>query len=284
MGTAPSRTDNEGHKQLHVVSNPEAPPSPETGRADALSNAGLPLDDVTRVERLLTQLEARSMALVPYGYGGLREVAPKKPNTAMIAAILVAIWLSTLVLAIVYIGSNRSAQVVERAPVAPLVIPSVADPQEQKVANSVDHLAKALVSSSDRLNQIEAAMEKSNRDLQHLTTTRAPVERSKPVSTPAAASAETATQPLNTGDVVLPKNWHKVLEVKPTDSAMPHKGADGNVDYWIVLRGADRTPTKVLPIGASAEGVVVHNLEDGKDYTLTPAGEWRSGSITPSGN
>jgi len=26
---------------------------------------------------------------------------------------------------------------------------------------------------------------------------------------------------------------------------------------------------------------VIHNLEDGKDYTLTPSGDWRNGAIVP---
>ncbi len=120
------------------------------------------------------------------------------------------------------------------------------------------------------MNQLQAAVEKSNRDLQKIATKVNDdhgAEKSDASSSVAAAS--------------LPKNWHKVLDLKPTESAIAHKGADGTVDYWLVARGADTPPSKVLPIGTSADGVLIHNLEDGKDYTITPAGEWRSGSLTP---
>jgi hypothetical protein len=95
---------------------------------------------------------------------------------------------------------------------------------------------------------------------------------------------EIGPQAGSTAELTLPKSWHRVLDIKPTDSAVPHKGDDGTLDYWLVPRGAEKVQTKVLPIGTSPEGVVVHNLEDGKDYTLTPSGEWRNGAIAPAAN
>jgi hypothetical protein len=93
-----------------------------------------------------------------------------------------------------------------------------------------------------------------------------------------------AAPPSEAAAGTLPKNWHRVIDLKPNDMAVPHRGADGAIDYWLVPRGTDKPQAKVLTIGTSVEGVVVHNLEDGKDYTLTPAGEWRSGSVAPPGN
>ncbi len=295
FATAASRSadkDTPNSKQLlHLLVNPEGMPEAENSataaaaaepaRAEAPVVNPQTLDEAARVERLLTQLEARSMALVPYGYGNLREVAPRRSNTALLAGALVAIWATILILGIAYIRyvGHSPFSSAERTTVSvPTVIAPETDAQDQKVAASVDHLAKALVSSSERMNQLEAAVEKSNRDLQRIA---------KSNSERPAQTANTEQNEDSTSVVVsptIPKNWHRVLEIKPTDMAVPHKTADGTIDYWLVPRNGDASPNKVLPIGKSADGVVVHNLDDGKDYTLTPNGEWKNGALAPAGN
>ena len=299
FATAATRTpekETPSGKQLHLLVNPgvtpdvtapnAATPPPEKSALEAAAVNPQTIDEITRVERLLTQLEARSMALVPYGYGTLREAPSRKSKKGLWAGMLVAIWLTTLVLAIAYIRYiGHSPFATERAAsnAPPLIVAPDPDPQEQKVAASVDHLAKALVSSSERMNELQAAVEKSNRDLQKIASKVTPDHSSK---LPADSKIDSSDSSLSTVVVepTIPKNWHKVLDVKPTDLAVAHKTADGSIDYWLVPRGSEASPSKVLPIGTSAEGVVVHNLEDGKDYTLTPSGEWRNGALTPSGN
>lgn len=294
FATATSRTPDKeppNGKQLHFPTSPDAAPDGdaphlEAGRVEAAANGSETINEVNRVERLLSQLEARSMALVPYGYGSLREVSARKSNTGLVAGILVAIWLTTLVLAVAYIRYvGHSPLGTDRASAAtPLVINPDSDPQDQKVAASVDHLAKALVSSSQRMNELQAAVEKSNRDLQKIATKVTSDHTTAPPAVDFNADESKDASVSATVEPNIPKNWHKVLDVKPTDTAVPHKSADGSIDYWLVPRGADASLNKVLPIGTSAEGVVVHNLEDGKDYTLTPSGEWRNGALAPGGN
>jgi hypothetical protein len=259
----------------------EAPPRFETA-----ANGTQPIDEIARVERLISQLEARSMALVPYGYGRLPEVPSRKLNTGLLASVLVAIWLTSVILVIAYMRYvGHAPSTPERATTStPFVITPEPEPQDQKVAASVDHLARMLVSSSQRMTELQVAVEKSNRDLQKIASkvnsehpaTAAPVDFGNEERSAGLPSAGIQQK--------LPKNWHKVLNVKPTDAAVPHKGADGLTDYWLVPRGTEAALSKVLPIGTSAEGVVVHNLEDGKDYTLTPAGEWRTSGPAPGGN
>jgi hypothetical protein len=160
-----------------------------------------------------------------------------------------------------------------------LLIAPEPDPQKQKV----DYLAKALVSSSQRVNELQAAVERSNRDLQRIAT-KVDGDGGKAISPTVKSDAVESAASSAIPEANLPKNWHRVLEIKPTESAVPHKSADGTIDYWLVPRGADQAPSKVLPIGTSAEGVVVHNLDDGRDYTLTPSGEWLNGALAPSEN
>jgi hypothetical protein len=284
FATAPTRSpesDPPNNKQLRFLSRLEAPTQDDPQAESAAGNPQT-TDEATRVERLLSQLEARSMALVPYGYGALRELPAKSSNNGLIAGVLVAIWLSTLVFGVAYIRYNHPSQIIDRAATAtPIIIPSAADPVDQRMASSVDHLAKALVSSSERLNAMQAALDRSNRDMQQRYSARVN-ERAKPV--PAPVGPLEIASPVKSAEGTLPRNWHRVLDIKPSDSAVAHRGDDGTLDYWLVPRGADKTQTKVLPIGTSSEGVVVHNLEDGRDYTLTPAGEWRNGAVTPPAN
>ena len=294
FATAPSRTPDEdpqnGKQQLHLLINPEEEtpaldaPRVELTVANGSQISSQTLEEVSRVERLLSQLEARSLALVPYNYGALREVPARKTNSGLIAGTLVAIWISTMIFGVAYVryiqtGTGRAASS------APLIIaPPDTDPQEQKVASSVDHLAKALVSSSERMNELQASMERSNRDLQRIATKVNNSGQTKAVPGAAQNDAEDAAPSGTAADAKLPNNWHRVLELKPTDAATPHKAADGSIDYWLVPNSSGAAPSKVLPIGTSPDGVVVHNLEDGKDYTLTPSGEWRNGTLPPAGN
>lgn len=304
FSTATSRAtekDPPSGKPIHLLVNPDGVPeveAPQTEplrsndapqRADAASAQTQTLDEVDRVERLISQLEARSMALVPYGYGNLREVPQSKSKTGLIAGVIAGLWVTTLVLALGYMryvghlpfAAERAAPVAAAAPPSVVIAPDP-DPQEQKVAASVDHLARALVSSSERMTELQVAMEKSNRDLQKLATK---VNAERPGVAAPAQSTDQVQVPIASGTggpATLPKNWHRVLDLKPSENSVPHKGADGNTDYWLVPRGLEATMNKVLPIGNSADGVVIHSLEDGKDYTVTPTGEWKNGALANS--
>jgi hypothetical protein len=291
IATAPKRTadqDPPDTQELYLEPEAEMPPSQqEIAQVEPSVSSTQTIGEVDRVERLLSQLEARSLALVPYA--NFRPAPARKTNgQLLLAGGLVAVWLSTLVLGVAYIRSiNHATSGPERAALStPLVIPTAeSDPQEQKVANSVDHLAQALVSSSERMNELQAAMDRSNRDLQRIATKVNGEKGSEPakgISVTAMSDVADATP--SAPAPKLPNNWHRVLDLKPTNAATAHRSADGSVDYWLVQRAADQPPAKVLPIGTTADGVVIHNLDDGKDYTLTPGGEWRNGAVVPPGN
>jgi len=283
---SPERETPSGMEPSLLV-NPGAAPEVEIRTPETVSAGTSPvLDEAVRVERILTQLEARSQALVPYGYGAIREPVSRRPSNALLAGVLVALWLTSLILAVAYIRYvGHSPFAADRAAAAPsLVIAPESDPQAQKVAASVDHLAKALVSSSERMSQLQAAVDKSKRDLEKIARKVGTEQDVTKVTVPAARTEIAMDAPVDVVEPTIPKNWHRVLNVKPTDAATPHKGADGLVDYWLVPRNGEGSPTKVLPIGTSADGVLVHNLDDGKDYTLTSNGEWKNGSTPTSSN
>jgi hypothetical protein len=289
------------------LENPETLRAPEMARVEGPVRARpartKPVEEETGVERLLAQLEAGQMALVPYRY--LKPPAPtQKSNLGLIIGTLGVVWMSTMVLAIVYITSRPAAGVSERTNTTPIVIRPTADP-EPSVANSVDNLAKSLAASSARLNQLEATVEKSNRDLERFKTNasgepvaaaashakasppapqvsaplvaHAPAPNVQPAPPQIAPPAVTAAAVPDFPVLAQPtaQGPKRIGDVKPVEGAVPHKRADGKIDYWLVGRGAFKELTKVVPIAVSSDGVVVHNLADGKNYTLTPQGEWR---------
>jgi len=256
-------------------------------------DTALTANGANRLEQLLVQLEAESMALVPYSYGTHREVPVKKSRTRLIAGAL-CLWLATLVLAIAYFSHNRSSRVAESGSIAkPVVITSHYDPKNQQTADSVGHLAMALVTTSDRLKKLEAAIEKSSRGIQQIQTQintdlakPVPGRRAKVVATVAhpagpapvmSIAVPPITRPVTAPDAAgsLSNNLYRVLEM---NAAKPHHAMNGSIDYWLVA-SANKVFVKVVPVTVRAEGVLVHDLEDGKNYILTLQGEWRSSAL-----
>jgi hypothetical protein len=74
---------------------------------------------------------------------------------------------------------------------------------------------------------------------------------------------------------------HQPIEdvVAPRNVIVHHK-ENGVMDYWLVPRlvSGSRVMTKVFPIAQTNMGVFVHNIEDVKDYIVTPSGDWLSAS------
>lgn len=306
IGISPKRSGAEAKDALQRVGNPETPAT-EHQAADANHTA---LNQVDRVEQLIAKLETQSLALVPYGYWNQSQPQVKRSSEWLIAALLGCLWLSSLALAVVYLSSRHSSQVSERdVPTRPRVISAASDQQDLKTSESVNNLTEALENSSSRLDRIEAALQRSDQDFLQLKT-RVGREATKPISreteavpleskreaansllapigksnqnSPAAPvanqAAAPAPSPLPSAPSVqaLPNTTAPVLSIKPTDSAIPHKSDDGSIDYWLVARGAFKELARVQPIAVVADGVVIHNLDDGKDYRLSRQGEWQN--------
>jgi hypothetical protein len=137
------------------------------------------------------------------------------------------------------------------------IISTVPNPQEQKLPRPVDRLAKALPSSSHRLKRFKAAV----------ANAESPNAGSQDAATASITALTEAPSPTPTG----------VPQIQPSNLAVPHQAAGGMVDYWVMPRGPHQnSPTKVISVGKSANGVVVRDLEDGRYYTVTPAAGWRT--------
>jgi hypothetical protein len=198
------------------MSTSATPPAPERG--DQHRTLAI---DLARVEKILNQLEARSVALVKYSRPRKGRRAPSK---AILIGLLLAAWASSLVVAFAYIHVTAYPQRTVRS--ARRIIAAA----KSKTAGSVQQSAKKL---------------KAAAKLEHPMGLTA---------SPDAATVSTASDP-----------------------AIPHRTPDGAVDYWLMpRRHSDSSPIKVSLVGKGKNGVVVQNLEDGRYYTVTASGDWRS--------
>ena len=66
----------------------------------------------------------------------------------------------------------------------------------------------------------------------------------------------------------------------PVDLSIPlptgftaHRNGQDDIDYWMVPQVGEFA-VRVHPYGASALGVLVHGMDDGKDYIVTEQGGW----------
>jgi hypothetical protein len=78
------------------------------------------------------------------------------------------------------------------------------------------------------------------------------------------------------------------MDLQPVAGAIVHTNAMKQRDYWLVPRQVQSGATimvRVMPFeitryvstqggGTVRMGVRVHSIEDGRDYTVTMAGEW----------
>ena len=298
----------EGEKQLPISPTPEATATRPTSQANVNPNSTA-ANQVDRVEQLLAQLEAKSVALVPYGYWNQAQTQENRSSNWIIVTVLGCLWLLSLALVFAYSTYRHSPRVTERnVSTTPLVISPPFDQQDQKTVPSANNLTKALRESSKRLNHIEAALQKSNQDLQQLRTKVGSEVKSRattlqpetlPVDSNQAATISAITRGKTKQNATLPSDANQTdafasrptpdmpntptapvttsqgLLVRPTDTAVPHRAADGTIEFWLVTRGASPKLHRVQPIAITKGGIVIYCLEDGKKYTLTRQGDWR---------
>lgn len=244
---------------------------PKMNASLADASQSLTIQDVDRVEKLLAQLEARSMAMVPYACGlHVPQIRPAAQlNKALIAGTLISLWLSTLVAAVTLFRVTKyGPQMVEQDPVATLrVIPKAHEVQQPTSAVQ----ASPMSTLSRSLNRLADRTEHANKDLLRTTANVNGVSEILPRS---KINLVVRSVPL-TMTTARPRFWDPLLDVKPTESAIAHRSAEGAIDYWVLPHGPFFSdPTKVLPLGRSPNGVYVRNLDDGRNYRVTPSGDW----------
>jgi hypothetical protein len=117
-----------------------------------------------------------------------------------------------------------------------------------------------------RLHRVEIAMRKSQEVSPPLTHTIAPL----------AMGHGTMTSTSPTASPSNPRTHEFDLSIPLPDGSVAHHNSQGETDYWMVPRvlPSGEHYVKVEPYGTTSLGVKVHNMEDGREYILTPQGGW----------
>jgi uncharacterized phage infection (PIP) family protein YhgE len=153
------------------------------------------------------------------------------------------------------------------------------------LSQSIEALAAALAKSSSKIGDFSNQLGQRGNQIQaldsRLQTMEVTLRKAQQVRSQAndRAVSLTTTQPPSALPTALLANSHS----HQIDASIPmpagtlgHQNSQGELDYWLVFRvlPSGERAVKVKPYGTSSFGVKVHNIEDGRDYTLTPQGEW----------
>jgi len=119
-----------------------------------------------------------------------------------------------------------------------------------------------------RLHSVEIAMRRSQQVSPPLTHTIAP--------SPSAMPRGTTTSTSPTASPSNPHTHEFDLSIPLPDGSAAHHNSQDETDYWLVPRVLPSGGhfARVEPYGTTSLGVKVHNMEDGKDYIVTPQGGW----------
>jgi hypothetical protein len=161
------------------------------------------------------------------------------------------------------------------------LVASLADQNKQftSLASSLQTLAAAVVSSSAKTRGIEERLERSRRDLRRVESKLQYDEMQMGTGLPNVPVTE--TQP--PGAL---RHHHEIAgQLQPgVQGAQIWRNNKGKAVYWLMPREMEGLVrmVKVLPVATDPEGVVVHDVDDGEDYVVTPSRRWLHIGDVPS--
>lgn len=240
------------------------------------------------LQRLLAELEARATTRFPAPY--LAEQVQPTRRTGWFRAQLALLWLLSIILCIFvvkYFDRETTAQIADPAQTRSItkLTATINDQNKQfsRMFDSIQQLTSAMASSSLRTTAMQAILKRLSGGLNQTEPqpTREKIEFS-PTTPPVVKM--TPPQPFREPPrmEIFPSVHHHrpIGDVVAMDNVVVHHNPAGIMDYWLVPRIVSdvRTMTKVVPIAQTTIGVLVHNVEETKDYIVTPSGDWLAAS------
>ncbi|HEY3938030.1 MAG TPA: hypothetical protein VGL97_11400 [Bryobacteraceae bacterium] len=282
------------HPVQREVEIEKRPRAIEPGAPAVSPNANVPATVESLIlQRLLAELEARAVtrASTPY----FVDPAVTSRRTVLVRTLFGLLWASSLVLCVFvvkYLDRQPTIQLADPAQTRSItgLTNTIGDQNKQfvRMIDSVEGLANAVAASSLRTSAMQAVLRRLGHDAKPADTP--PARANTPVaakSSPVAASMPIeAAQTEQSTDVYLGGHHHQPIEdVMAPRNVIVHHRENGVMDYWLVPRivSGSRVMTKVFPIAQTNMGIFVHDLENVKDYIVTPTGDWLVASA-PSGN
>ncbi len=164
------------------------------------------------------------------------------------------------------------------------------------LTNSIEGLTKTLVQSTFQINNVSGNLQSGQSEMHGFETrlrsiqailrnrqevkTRAP----EPAPAPRNGARRLSEGAVLSGDSLLDRHIHPVdLSITLPAGFVAHRNGQQEIDYWIVPKvgSSGETSVRVQPYGVGPFGVLVHGIEDQKDYVLTEQGGWTE---IPSGH
>lgn len=152
------------------------------------------------------------------------------------------------------------------------------------VTNSINRLTKTLALSISQIRDFSGKLKTHQGEIGHFDNRLRGVEtilRNRQQSNPAALEVvpvpEIHPRSVSEGASLSNPHIHSVdLSIPLPAGLAAHRNAQGEIDYWIVPRvgSSGEYSIRVQPYGASSLGVLVHDVDGGKDYVLTAQGGW----------
>lgn len=150
---------------------------------------------------------------------------------------------------------------------------------------SLGAVTATLAQSSSQIDVFSSQLAQSGDQIQglssRLTAVEAALYKSREVKSPVIDSTAviTTSQSALVGPTISSADSHSHqadFSIPMPSGALAHQNSQGVLDYWLVQR---ILPTgdqflRVKPYSTSALGTMVHSVDDGVDYLLTPDGGW----------
>jgi len=286
----PRPAERDGQSRLGVV----GPKSPEQTQAlmpvgGTPANAPTPSIESVILEKLLAELDARGGARMPAPY--MIEQPPAR-NAGLLRILWGMVWAMSLVICVFVVKylDRNSGPMTDPAQVRSIsnLTATITDQNRQfsKMIDSIEALAGVVASASQHTAAIPAMLKRLTSDLKQASSLPVVSSASEPAPRSLAAAASTIISPPFEGSsstISMGGHHHPPIDdVVATANVVVHHNAQGVMDYWLVPRimAGARIMRKVIPITQTNLGTFVHDVEEIKDYIVTPSGEW----LPASGN
>jgi hypothetical protein len=235
---------------------------------------------------------------------------PKPATFWMFRAQLLLIWVVLIVgmyLLFTSAGYLRAVAAVEASQTRSLTNLTAAAANEQGSIGGLTAQVEAesrrvqdwTATQTDHVNTLDGKVTRNERELRRLAARMDELEGSRrtslsylPPATPPAAAEEASLAsvpvlggllPSQSGALIRGAASPDHLHVHTMNSSIPlvaganmHTNHMNEKDYWFMQRTANGKAYRVIPFGVSNQGVQVHCIDDGLDYTLTKSGKWIS--------
>jgi hypothetical protein len=239
----------------------------------------------TGLTSCISSPEPKEQALVPISntilvrHQGLDANAPAPPSTflnaqTMMAGVSVAALLVCSFGTSVFATGMRRRDLVQQQVLE--VMTAAIRSQDHNVANKDEDLKQLVRSSGETLSRLDLVRQNigARNDVEQRLNDRLNRLERMLGSTPApAVSVVSAAESPTRRDYAMDKT------IPPIANASLHYNSDKEADYWLVqreVRPNSDIVVRVVPFATSRLGVMVHSLDDGRNYILTSTGGWMS--------